>query len=64
METSNSSVDEEELLPISDAAALAQVSVDTLRRWADARLVPCQKVGDRGHRRFRRGDIAALKASA
>lgn len=58
METRHAS-DGEERLTIGDAAALAGVSVDTLRRWADKLHVPSERRPS-GHRVFRRADIEAI----
>lgn len=53
----------EERLTIGDAAALADVSVDTLRRWADKGLVKAERRPS-GHRVFRRADIEAIHQPA
>lgn len=58
METRHAS-DGEERLTIGDAAALAGVSVDTLRRWADKLQVPSERRPS-GHRVFRRADIESI----
>lgn len=50
----------DELLPISKAAALLGVSVDTVRRWERAgHIESTRTVG--GQRRFRRGDVERLR---
>lgn len=49
---------------IGEAAELLGVSVETLRRWADSDKVPSIRYHDGGHRRFRRSDIEAMKATA
>lgn len=46
-------------MPIGAAAKLAGVSVDTLRRWADAGLIRCERRPS-GHRVFRRADVEAI----
>lgn len=48
------------LLTIGEAAALLHVSMVSLRRWTDAGILPCVRVGARGERRFRREDLLAL----
>lgn len=58
MQTRHTSTSEERLT-IGDAAALAGVSVDTLRRWADKLQVPSERRPS-GHRVFRRADIEAI----
>lgn len=50
----------EGLLTISEAAALLKVSMVSLRRWTDAGILDCIRVGARGERRFRRRDLLAL----
>lgn len=49
-----------ELLTIGEAARVLSVSVDTLRRWADAGRIPVV-VLPTGHRRFRPEDIDAIR---
>lgn len=63
METRHAS-DPEDRLPIGDAARLAGVSVDTLRRWADGGQVPFERRTTSGHRVFRRADIVAINQPA
>lgn len=49
----------DDLLNIGQAAALAQVSPASLRRWADRGMLPhVRTLG--GQRRFRRADVEAL----
>lgn len=50
---------DEQLLSIGDAAIIAGVTVQSLRRWADAGEVP-SVVTPGGHRRFRRSDVIGL----
>lgn len=58
METRHAS-EPEERLTIGQAALLAGVSVDTLRRWADTGKVPSERRPS-SHRVFRRADIEAI----
>lgn len=51
------------LLTIREAAALLNVSMVSLRRWTDAGILPCVRVGARRERRFRREDLLALPDS-
>jgi excisionase family DNA binding protein len=50
----------EELLDIKQAAAFLNVSETSLRRWTNAGLLPCLRVGRRRERRFRRSDLNAF----
>lgn len=54
------SEDEIELLDISEAAAFLNVSETSLRRWTNARILPCLRIGRRRERRFRRSDLLAF----
>jgi transcriptional repressor of dcmA and dcmR len=49
-----------ELLDIREAAELLRVSATSLRRWTNAGLLPCLRVGGRRERRFRRADLLAF----
>lgn len=53
---------EEELLNIKQAAALLNVSEVSLRRWTNAGILPCVRVGKRRERRFRRPELEAYLA--
>ena len=54
--TEGPSPDPDELLTVSEAAELAQVSVGTIINWANAgKLATKRTLG--GHRRFRRADV-------
>src|SRR6185503_5149134 len=48
------------LLDIRAAAELLQVSETSLRRWTNAGLIPCLRVGKDRRRRFRRGDLISF----
>jgi excisionase family DNA binding protein len=48
------------LLTTSEAAELLNVHVNTLRRWSDRGVLEVFRLGSRGDRRFRRGDVDRL----
>ena len=52
--------DPADLLDISQAAQILNVSETSLRRWTNAGLLPCLRVGGRRERRFRRSDLMAF----
>jgi excisionase family DNA binding protein len=52
--------DPNELLDISAAAEFLKVSETSLRRWTNAGVLPCLRVGRRRERRFRRSDLVAF----
>jgi transcriptional repressor of dcmA and dcmR len=49
-----------ELLDISEAAQFLNVSETSLRRWTNAGVLPCMRIGLRRERRFRRTDLLAF----
>jgi len=49
-----------ELLDISEAAQLLNVSETSLRRWTNAGVLHCLRIGLRRERRFRRADLLAF----
>ncbi|HXN76394.1 MAG TPA: MEDS domain-containing protein [Gemmatimonadaceae bacterium] len=49
-----------ELLDISEAAQLLNVSETSLRRWTNAGALPCLRIGLRRERRFRPADLLAF----
>lgn len=49
-----------ETLTIAEAAALLGVHVNTLRRWADAGLVPVTRLPS-GYRRWTRAQVEEIK---
>jgi excisionase family DNA binding protein len=49
-----------ELLDISEAAEFLNVSETSLRRWTNAGILPCLRIGRRRERRFRRADLLAF----
>ena len=59
MQPSHDSTTEEEWLPPGEAAKLLGVTVETIRRWADAKLIPYRQITPGRHRRFRRADLLA-----
>ena len=48
---------EKELIPMGQAAEMLDVSIDTLRRWADAGRFPCIRKTPTGNRYFKKEDI-------
>jgi excisionase family DNA binding protein len=46
-----------ELLDIGEAARFLNVSETSLRRWTNAGVLPCLRIGLRRERRFRRADL-------
>lgn len=52
--------DANELLDIGEAARFLHVSETSLRRWTNAGVLPCLRVGQRRERRFRRDDLLAF----
>jgi excisionase family DNA binding protein len=46
-----------ELLDIGEAAKFLNVSETSLRRWTNAGILPCLRIGLRRERRFRRADL-------
>ena len=53
-----------ELLNIREAAELLKVSETSLRRWTNAGLLTCLRVGPKRERRFRRSDLVAFLRQA
>ena len=49
-----------ELLDIGEAARFLNVSETSLRRWTNAGMLPCLRIGLRRERRFRRADLLAF----
>jgi excisionase family DNA binding protein len=52
--------DVNDLLDISEAAAFLNVSETSLRRWTNAGVLQCLRIGQRRERRFRRADLLAF----
>src|ERR1700693_6261397 len=53
-------IDAIELLDISEAAQFLNVSETSLRRWTNAGVLPCLRIGLRRERRFRRADLLSF----
>jgi excisionase family DNA binding protein len=49
-----------QLLDISEAAQFLNVSETSLRRWTNAGVLPCLRIGLRRERRFRRADLLSF----
>ena len=49
-----------ELLDISEAAQVLNVSETSLRRWTNVGVLPCLRIGLRRERRFRRADLLSF----
>ena len=45
------------VLTVADVAQLLHVHPNSVRRWADVGLLSCYRIGIRGDRRFRPGDV-------
>jgi excisionase family DNA binding protein len=52
--------DVHDLLDIGEAAAFLNVSETSLRRWTNAGVLQCLRIGQRRERRFRRADLVAF----
>ena len=52
--------DPDELLDIGEAAKFLSVSETSLRRWTNAGVLSCLRIGLRRERRFRRSDLLAF----
>jgi excisionase family DNA binding protein len=52
--------DMSDLLDIGEAAQFLSVSETSLRRWTNAGLMQCHRIGQRRERRFRRADLLAF----
>ena len=56
-------VADEKLLTVSEAAGVMRVHPNSVRRWADMGLLPVYRIGLRGDRRFRPGDVSDFLVS-
>lgn len=54
-------MDRNELLRIGPAAAYLSVTPGTLRRWQRMGKISCERIGQRGDRRFHRSDLEHLR---
>ena len=52
--------DKKKLLTIREAAQIFGVHIETLRRWDRDGKLRAVRIGERGHRRYKREEIAAL----
>src|SRR6202162_1609456 len=52
--------DVNDLLDIGEAARFLNVSETSLRRWTNAGVLQCLRIGQRRERRFRRADLLAF----
>jgi len=50
----------DDLLTIAEAAELLNVHVNTVRRWSNKGVLKTYRLGSRGDRRLKRGDINKL----
>ena len=50
------------LITVTQAASLLHVRPHSVRRWADAGLLPCFRFGFRGDRRFALSDVEEFLA--
>jgi excisionase family DNA binding protein len=52
--------DRDEWIMPTPAAKILGVTAWTVNRWADTGKLPCRRLPDSGHRRYRRADVEAL----
>ncbi len=50
------------MLTASDVAQFLNVHINTVRRWSNQGILKAYRIGSRGDRRFRQGDIADFLA--
>lgn len=53
-------MNEERLLNTKEAAKFLGVSEASIRRWTNAGILACRRIGGRGERRFTKGDLLLL----
>ena len=46
------------MLTVSEVAHLLNVHINTVRRWSNQGIIRAYRIGPRGDRRFRKGDIS------
>jgi excisionase family DNA binding protein len=52
--------DSDRLLTTGQASRVLNVHVNTIRRWSDLGIIESYRIGLRGDRRFRLGDLATM----
>ncbi len=50
----------EPMLTTSEVARILNVHINTVRRWSNQGAIKSYRIGSRGDRRFRKGDVDAL----
>ncbi len=50
------------MLTIRQVARILNIHLNTVRRWSDRGILKVYRIGPRGDRRFKRGDIARFLA--
>ena len=50
----------EPMLTTSEVARILNVHINTVRRWSNQGALKSYRIGSRGDRRFRKGDVDAL----
>ena len=48
------------MLTVSEVARLLNIHINTVRRWSNQGILKAYRIGARGDRRFRRGDITSF----
>lgn len=56
----NTTNKEKELLTINEVAKILDVHPETLRRWDNEGKLKAVRVGERGHRKYKKSEIQAL----
>jgi excisionase family DNA binding protein len=55
--TNRKALPNDQMLKISEASKLLDLHMNTIRRWSDKGILPHYRVGERGDRRYRRGEL-------
>ncbi len=50
----------EPMLTTSEVARILNVHINTVRRWSNQGAIKSYRIGSRGDRRFKKGDVDAL----
>ncbi len=50
----------EDMIPTGAACRILCIHANTLRRWNEQGIIKAYRIGPRGDRRYRRGDVYAL----